>query len=276
MAQNMSLLIPAYNHFLHYLQLNKYKKELKQKGKVEEEASNKKFNKNCKRLIAFDLQFSCVMNAGTFKFSTSSQNVIWTCWNQSRPTAMMSLMQLSKTLAKTSLPFKMAPKGLPIDFYSPKWFLGLVYSQQQSIRDMTHIGLLPNAKQSLLPKPHTHPDEKLADSTFTKKYWEVVAEPYGLLDLDSSDNEADGSVQHNQSDEEGEGIDLTQPSDGSESDDFYKEGEEGDLYDEEEDGFVVSGSGEGEGEDKNKDDNEYDKAEDGDYTMHEIPEGEEI
>ncbi|KNZ63075.1 hypothetical protein VP01_11919g1 [Puccinia sorghi] len=172
----------------------------------------------------------------------------------------------------------MAPKGLPINFYIPKWFLGLVYSQKQSIPDMTCIGFLPNAKQSLLPKPHTHPDNKLANSTFTNKYWEV-AKLYGLLDPDSSDNEADRSKQNNQSNEEGEGIDLTQPSDGFESNDCYKEGEEGDLYNEEEDGFVVSGSGEegsgdGEGKDENEDDDEDDKAEDGDYTMHEIPEGE--
>lgn len=52
MAQDMTLLIPAYNHFVHYLQLNKYKKELKQKGKVAQEASNKKLNKNRERVRA--------------------------------------------------------------------------------------------------------------------------------------------------------------------------------------------------------------------------------
>lgn len=55
MAQDMSLLIPAYNHFVHYLQLDKYKKELKEKGKVAQEANNKKISKNrervCTRLL---------------------------------------------------------------------------------------------------------------------------------------------------------------------------------------------------------------------------------
>jgi hypothetical protein len=50
MAQNMTLLIPAYNHFVHYLQAEKYKKEIKQKGKVAQEASNKRHNKNHKRV----------------------------------------------------------------------------------------------------------------------------------------------------------------------------------------------------------------------------------
>ncbi|KNZ52876.1 hypothetical protein VP01_3413g3 [Puccinia sorghi] len=276
MAQNMSLLIPAYNHFLHYFQLNKYKKELKQKGKVAEEASNKKFNKNCERFpkrhrdmlepitthsdeklveakgyYMIKTMPYCSLNAN--QFFCQLDDVMKNAAKQD-PLAKTSLRRICQ-LPKKPEPsaFKMAPKGLLIDFYS----------------------------LSLLPKPHTHLDKKLADSTFTKKYWEVVAEPYVLLDPDPSDDEADRSRQHNQANEEGEGIDLTQPSDGSNSDDCYKEGEEGDLYDEEEDGFVVSGSGEegsgdGEGKDENKDDNEYDKAEDGDYTMHEIPEGEEI
>ncbi|KNZ49250.1 hypothetical protein VP01_5124g1 [Puccinia sorghi] len=50
MSQDISLLIPVYTHLAHYLQFKKYKKELKQKGKVAEEASNKKFNKNRERV----------------------------------------------------------------------------------------------------------------------------------------------------------------------------------------------------------------------------------
>ncbi|OAV93952.1 hypothetical protein PTTG_27157 [Puccinia triticina 1-1 BBBD Race 1] len=50
MAQDMTLLVRAYNHFVHYLQAEKYKKELKEEGKVAQEANNKKFNKNRERL----------------------------------------------------------------------------------------------------------------------------------------------------------------------------------------------------------------------------------
>ena len=74
---------------------------------------------------------------------------------------------------------------------------------------------------------------------------------------------------------------MTQPSKGSDSYEFYEEGDNRDLYNEEEDdGFVVGGSreegsGDGEENDDNNDEDQYEKAEDGDYTMHEIPEGEE-
>ncbi|WAQ81386.1 hypothetical protein PtA15_1A727 [Puccinia triticina] len=50
MAQDMPLLVCAYRHVIHYLQLKKYKKEMKETGKVAQEANNKKFNKNRKRL----------------------------------------------------------------------------------------------------------------------------------------------------------------------------------------------------------------------------------
>jgi hypothetical protein len=53
LAQDMTLLIPAYNHFVHYLQYNRYKREQKEKGKASQEAANKKFNKNRERVNFF-------------------------------------------------------------------------------------------------------------------------------------------------------------------------------------------------------------------------------
>lgn len=55
MAQDMMLLIPVYNHFVHYHMMNKYKKEAKQVGKVAQEANNKKFSKNCERVCPISL-----------------------------------------------------------------------------------------------------------------------------------------------------------------------------------------------------------------------------
>ncbi|OAV92203.1 hypothetical protein PTTG_11161 [Puccinia triticina 1-1 BBBD Race 1] len=115
--------------------------------------------------------------------------------------------------------YKAAPKGLPIYFYHPTWFNDLVPAQQHSIPDRTRIAFLPNSSESLLPKAKRHPDENSADSTFTKKYWEVVVEPYGLLNVESSEEEEFAAeTQGAGQDKEGEGIDLTQPSKGSDSD----------------------------------------------------------
>lgn len=52
------LLIPVYNHIVHYLAMNKYKKEVKQAGKVDKEANNKKFLKNCEQVCQISLCWS--------------------------------------------------------------------------------------------------------------------------------------------------------------------------------------------------------------------------
>lgn len=183
---------------------------------------------------------------------------------------------------KTPVPsvYTAAPKGLPIDFYHPRWYHKLPDSHKRSIPDRTSLAFLPDAKQSLIPKPNKHPDEYLKDSTFTRKYWEVLAEPYGLAGGDSSESE-EASQEEENSDEEG--IDLTQPSPDASDDEFYKEGDAGDLYDQEDD-FVASddeeeGSNEEEeggasDDEDDGDDQDGEEEWDGDCMM-EIPEGEE-
>ncbi|EFP93885.2 uncharacterized protein PGTG_19898 [Puccinia graminis f. sp. tritici CRL 75-36-700-3] len=313
MAQNMTLLIPAYNHFVHYLQAEKYKKEIKQKGKVAQEASNKKHNKNRERLrderrnfailnkfpqryrdilepIAAHSDDEEVEGKGFYKIKTLPYRSNNANRFFRRLDVVMKKAAEQDPLRKSSrrrvrrLPkepqeslYKAAPKGLPIDFYHPKWFNELVPAQQHSIPDRTRIAFLPNANESLLPKSEKNLDEKLKDSTFTRKYWEVVEES-----SEEEENAAEDQV--NGQGDEGEGIDLTQPSEGSDSDDEYHvEGDAGELYDEEGDdeSFVDNDEQEDGGEDEDEDDDEeYDEAQDGvgldvDHPMADIPEGEE-
>ncbi|KNZ57825.1 hypothetical protein VP01_2063g8 [Puccinia sorghi] len=313
MAQDMSLLIPAYNHFVHYLQLDKYKKELKEKGKVAQEANNKKISKNRERLRDERRDFAIlnkfpqryreilepitahsddefVEGKGIYKIKTlpyrsKNANRFFRCLDSvmkdaagQNPLAKMSCRRTRRLPKKPEMSnFKLAPKGLPIDFYSPKWYHKLLPVQQQSIPNRNALAFLPNAKESLLPKAERHPDEKLADSTFTKKYWEVLAEPYGLVGPGSSAEEESAS-EDGDSDEEGEGIDLTQPSPDASEDEFLEEGDTGSLYSDEEDSdFIASDDEEEEvegGGSDDEEDDEYDEAQDN-IVMKTIPEGEE-
>lgn len=50
MAQDIMLFIPAYNHFVHYLKMNRYKKEIKQVRKVSQEADTKNYSKDCEQV----------------------------------------------------------------------------------------------------------------------------------------------------------------------------------------------------------------------------------
>jgi hypothetical protein len=53
MATDTTLIIQAYNHFVHYLCLVKYNKEKKQAGKLAEEARSKGVSKSRKRVSIF-------------------------------------------------------------------------------------------------------------------------------------------------------------------------------------------------------------------------------
>ncbi|KAA1135874.1 hypothetical protein PGTUg99_030999 [Puccinia graminis f. sp. tritici] len=57
-VQNMGFLIQCYNHFVHFLMLDKYKKENKEKGKLQKEVHHKNVQKNRERLAASRLEFA--------------------------------------------------------------------------------------------------------------------------------------------------------------------------------------------------------------------------
>lgn len=178
--------------------------------------------------------------------------------NEPLPSGKRQVRKLPKVLVPST--FKTPPKGLPIDFYHPKWFCGLLEAQKKSIPNTQAVAFLPDASESLRPKNQRHEHEKLSDSSFTRKYWDILAEPYGLLEADSSDSgsENDEVRANQQSDSEGEGHDLDDPSPDVSEDEYLDEGEAGQLYDED---FVVD---DGEGEDSDEDGDYEDDNDDSD------------
>ncbi|KNZ55679.1 hypothetical protein VP01_2613g3 [Puccinia sorghi] len=170
--------------------------------------------------------------------------------------------------------FKLSPKGLPIDFYKLQSYSLL----QQKIPNSDALAFLPNVKQSLLPKTWRHPHKKPSNKSFTRKYWEVLAKPYGIAGGES-DSTCEGEEDFaERTNEEGEGIDLTGTSLDASNDEYLAEGDDGYLYDDNEDnGFVVSDQDEENGDDDedDKNDGDYDEAADMNEIMHTIPEGEE-
>ncbi|KNZ49735.1 hypothetical protein VP01_4821g1 [Puccinia sorghi] len=160
--------------------------------------------------------------------------------------------------------FTVSPKGLPIDFYDCQWYCNLSNAQQKIIPNLEAVAFLPDAKQSLAPKQQRHPDQKLTDSSFTCKYWDLLVEPYGLLDGSSSsdgDDEDDTHDKPNNDDSEGEGHDLYATSPDCSEDEYLEEGDAGSQYDD--DGFVT-------GDNKSKDGDYTDK---GDEAEEDSPSG---
>ncbi|PLW46368.1 hypothetical protein PCASD_05466 [Puccinia coronata f. sp. avenae] len=272
MATDTTLIIQAYNHFVHYLCLVKYNKEKKQAGKLAKEARSKGVSKSRKRLQDARKNFA-ILNT----FPKRYVNIIssigahsddeykekhkiykietlgYSSKNASKFIRRLDILMLKASeqdplskrkrrvqkLPKIPLMSSctLAPSNLPIDFYDPTWYQSLTPAQQQKILDTQSVAFLPDAGQSLMPKSQRHPDEKLSDSSFTRKYWGILVEPYGLLEEESlddseSEEETEGrgkSRLANESEEEGH--DLNNPSPDVSEDEFYNEGNAGDLYD---------------------------------------------
>ncbi|MBW0471432.1 hypothetical protein O181_011147 [Austropuccinia psidii MF-1] len=92
--------------------------------------------------------------------------------------------------------FKTSPLDLPIDFYNAQWFNGLPPVECLSVSDTSQVAFIPVIQAPTNGTPH--PDERLRDSAFTKKYWETLTTDYDLShkidDADSSNNEEDQSI----------------------------------------------------------------------------------
>ncbi|KNZ51467.1 hypothetical protein VP01_3942g1 [Puccinia sorghi] len=207
-------------HFLHYLQLDKYKKDSKEKGKVSQEANNKKISKNRERVW---------MNFMNFLFYTSSRNAIKKFWNQSLRTVMTILYQAktqqSKPLAKTSglrvrrfkenrdVHLQAFPDACPLTSIIQNGTT-LSYLRCRNPYPTKMFFLFFQMQKSLY-------DQNLKDTRM--KNWPIQPSPRNIGRSWQSHMAFD-------SDEKGQGIDLTQPSPDASKDEFLEEGDAGSLY----------------------------------------------
>ncbi|MBW0577116.1 hypothetical protein O181_116831 [Austropuccinia psidii MF-1] len=109
------------------------------------------------------------------------------------------------------------PKGLPIDFYNLKWFKLQNAMHKRTIPDWRSVAFLPNPEESLEVNPH--PDQKLSDKLFNKKFHEATVQSYPIPDEEHSEDNLDGK-------DEESSINLEAPSaNKDEEDDCYAPGE---------------------------------------------------
>lgn len=167
--------------------------------------------------------------------------------------------------------FKAPPVQLPLDYYCHQWYNGLSAVEKEKYVKHTQVALLPDASQSFIPPPNTHPDEKLSGVKFNKKYYDQIKARYHIHtpkiddDADSEGPVARGD-QINHAEEMEDSIDLEAASEGSDEEDkaanslFFEEGEFGDVYssDEEEDGdWVADKADESEGSESSSSEDEH-------------------
>ncbi|MBW0506695.1 hypothetical protein O181_046410 [Austropuccinia psidii MF-1] len=264
-VNNVMLLIQAYNHYVHYLLEDRFKKEIKEIGKhVKTKLANKNqknrdqlrdrrekfavannFPKRYRNIIANIHSHSDdeVDGKGNFQIKTlpyrsNTANIFFRRLDEQMKavddalgiTSKARIRKLPKVPQITNFP--KAPIGLPLDFYSKKWLSTLPVSQQR-----LSVAFLPDPSKSLLPPQNINHDrrEKWSDSKFSKEFVSIVLTKYGLdkVELNSEGEEA---VEEDDEEVEGGVIDLEQESEiEKDAEEYVQDGEWGKLYDEDED-----------------------------------------
>ncbi|MBW0471029.1 hypothetical protein O181_010744 [Austropuccinia psidii MF-1] len=118
------------------------------------------------------------------------------------------------------------PKKLPIKFFNVKWFKEQTEMHRRAIHDWNSVAFLENPEESL--EGQVHPDEKLSDKGFNKKFREAILKAY-LIPVQNENSEEDSEIEN-----EGGSVDLEAPSSNQNEEDdyFYAPGEY--AYDEDE------------------------------------------
>lgn len=276
-VDDIGLLTSAYNHYVHYLSAAKFKREVRTPGRLAEAESVKTISQRRRRLAEacrlfasqnnFPRRYKLILEQPyahsddeldpelkvhvikTLEYRSANANKFFR-----RLDAMMDRVAITsgkttqrqpRLLPMVPVPSKLQtpPTQLPIDYYSAKWYNALTPSQKEKIVKHNQVALLPDAGDSFIPAPNTHPAEKLNGRDFNKKYHLRLTLPYQInAPAGDSDSEAeDGPAFHNKPLHQvdmSDSIDLQAPSEGSDAEDraavnnlFFASGDYGQLYD---------------------------------------------
>ncbi|EFP90156.2 uncharacterized protein PGTG_16004 [Puccinia graminis f. sp. tritici CRL 75-36-700-3] len=240
-----NLLYQCYNHYVHHVMLERFKKEQKEGGKYHAEEEKKAIQKARERLRDARYKF-----AVEHDFPPRYQKIIGDIHSHSNDeynaknkvyviktlpfrskTANTFFCRLDKVMIDTNLVrgkrsqqrrralptkpqptvFPRAPKRLPLDFYDPEWFNELQPNIKDIVADTNSVAFFPEPANIL--RGNRHADEKLSDKRFTEKYWDKVTSKYNLDHI--INNEDDNSSDDEDNDDasyHGNEIDLANTS----------------------------------------------------------------
>ncbi|KNZ55278.1 hypothetical protein VP01_2722g5 [Puccinia sorghi] len=249
--KDLELLIPKYNHYVHFLQKKCYKREEKQVGKFCEDKEHKVIGRERDRLRDTRLKFAlaqklpkqyqkiisnvsahsnneCNSKKGLYIIKTlkfrSENTTKFFCRLDADMLVSDELEQkhVQRRKREPAVPpkpllFPKPPKGLPLDFYDPAWFNNLLTQKRIDVANTRAVAFLPDASKSLQGKKL--PAEKLLDKQFTKHYFDKLLEPYDLTHEIENEEEEDTSDTENDSSYFGEEINFNDTSGDSEPDD---------------------------------------------------------
>ncbi|KAG0143373.1 hypothetical protein CROQUDRAFT_109262 [Cronartium quercuum f. sp. fusiforme G11] len=254
--ENFDLLEGAYNHYVHYVMVEKYKKEAKEQGKNVKDEERKVIQRARQRLRNARIKFAT--NQGykqryldlislidahsddeysethqcyivkTLEYHSTNANAFFEHLTQEmvkndrlegrRPQGQIRCRPKKPIISTIGRP----PRNMPLDFYDPVWFNDLSDAQKSWVADAYRVALLPNAKLSFCPVSAN--DERLGDRAFNQKYWDTNSRAYNLSHVlgNKNNEEVDNEDDPNDSDY-GESIDVGDTSGHEDKDDDEEE-----------------------------------------------------
>ncbi|MBW0483425.1 hypothetical protein O181_023140 [Austropuccinia psidii MF-1] len=230
---DINLLHRAYDHFVHYLMTEKFKKENKQAGKNFEDDKKKVTQQRRQRLARKGYRFA-VANNYPQRYLSVLQDVNSHSDDEFIPRfksyaikklpyrsemADVFFRNLDRKMSESNnllgkpaplrprcrpivpMPssFTKAPKRMPLDFYPPDWFNNRDYAERFVVANTKQVAFIPTT--DIQSAKRLNPDESLRDKAFNDKYWELVTQPYDLsheLDESSDDEEIGNDSESNE------------------------------------------------------------------------------
>ncbi|MBW0575203.1 hypothetical protein O181_114918 [Austropuccinia psidii MF-1] len=217
-CSDLGLLRTAYDHYVHYVLSEKYKKEVREKGwnardverKVVQRARQRLRDRRYKFLVSHNYAkryqaIAADVNAHsddeynsklgiyiikTLPYRSNSATAFFR-----RVDAMMGHKANQRVCRRPKEPifsdFAKTPKNAPIDFYKPKWFNERNHSENLIAAELSGVAFVP--VKDLPPGAKQHSDERLGDISFSCKYWESIIKDYEI-DPGTPESSEEGSV----------------------------------------------------------------------------------
>ncbi|MBW0547017.1 hypothetical protein O181_086732 [Austropuccinia psidii MF-1] len=224
-CSDLGLLRSAYDHYVHYVLSEKFRKETRERGWNVRDVERKVVQRARQRLrdcryrflvthkypkryqiIASDVNAHSDdeynAKAGIYIIKTLSyrSNSATSFFRRldikmNDVDAMMGRRSNQRIRRRPKKPiisdFEKTPKNIPIDFYRPEWFNQKNHSEKQIVADLSEVAFVPI--RDLPPGPKQHPDEQLGDRAFNQKYWHSTIKEYEI-EPDSPDRSDSYSV----------------------------------------------------------------------------------
>jgi len=267
--EDFELLKQAYDHYVHYVWLNVYSKEKKEKGKHRKDEERKALQTARERLRDRRYKFAVNQNfpkrylkiikpvqahsddeyfpkkevylIKKLPFRSEAANEFFrrlddVMKNSGQEDGKRSLARRRIRIKNAPMTiFPKAPKNMPLDFYDVNWFNSKLPAQRQNLADLDSVAFIKNPMQSLM---FTDPTEKLGNTRFVESRWDEATKDYNLDFLEQQDS--DSPSESDEASDYGASIDLSQTDGEEDEEDDSEEDQEEDDGDED---MGVGGSG---------------------------------